>query len=188
MIDRLIDRFERLEGDALARTVAVGECGLDYRPGHDRERQRSILDAQLQLAVRLSLPVVLHCVHAHHDLLRLLDQHSLAPSMIHSFTGSPELARSYVERGHFVSFSGSVCNPRSTKTRAAAREVGAAHLLIETDSPDQTPLPHRPAINEPAFVRDVADTVARLRDATVESIAALTHANALRFMRIGGEG
>jgi TatD DNase family protein len=106
--------------------------------------------------------------------------------VLHSFTGSAQLAHEYTRRGHYVSFSGSITDPNARKVLDAVRAVPDEYLLIETDSPDQTPHDRRPATNEPANVRLVAEAVAHLRETDVQVIARTTFDNAVRVFDMQG--
>lgn len=167
--------------------VAIGECGLDFGPavekaGAPRERQVAVLQAHLALARRTGLPLVLHCLYAHAALLELVRAAPLPPSILHSWSGSAELAVQFCRAGHLVSFAGSITLPRARRPLESARAVPSDRLLIETDSPDQTPSPRRPARNEPAFLPDVAAAVAAARGEPVAEVAARTTANARRLL------
>ena len=160
---------------------AVGECGLDF--GFDREhhaRQARIFARHAQIAKAHDLPLVVHCVRAHGALLELLEQAGHPPAVIHAFTGSAELAARYCRHGHVLGFGGALTLPNVRRAREAVRAVPEAALLIETDAPDQTPFARRPAVNEPAFVVDVAQAVADARGETLEWVARVTDANARR--------
>lgn len=164
--------------------VAIGECGLDFSRAKSpelRAQQVAAFRGHAQLARETGLPLSIHCVKAHGTLLELLRERPLPPSAMHAFSGSAELAEQLTKLGHYISFAANVCIPNARRVLAAARAVPDARLLIETDSPDQTPPARRPAPNEPAFIVDVAARLAELRAASVEEIAARTMANARRL-------
>lgn len=168
--------------------VAIGECGLDFGPqvvgGAPRERQVAVLRAHLALARRTGLPLLLHCLYAHAALLELLRAAPLPASILHSWSGSAELAAQFCRAGHSISFAGSITLPRARRPAESARAVPADRLLIESDSPDQTPHARRPARNEPAFLADVAAAVAAARGEPLAELAARTTANARRLLRL----
>lgn len=175
----------RLEARLAARgPAAVGECGLDGRlePRVPWARQEATLRAQLALARRFDLPLIVHCVRAHPRLQALLREEPL-PSrglVIHGFSGSAELARWYVRRGVDLSFSGAVCAPAARRALEALREVPAERLLVETDAPDQAPHPAQ-GRNEPALLPRVVEAVARARGADIATVATVTADNARRL-------
>ena len=164
--------------------IAIGECGLDFSRGKSpelRARQVAAFRGHAELARETGLPLSIHCVKAHGVLLELLREQPLPPSAMHAYSGSAELAGQLAKLGHYISFAANVCIPNARRVLAAARAVPEARLLIETDSPDQTPPGRRPAPNEPAFIVDVAARLAELREQSIKAIAALTLANAYRL-------
>nr|WP_276603880.1 TatD family hydrolase [Nannocystis pusilla] len=169
---------------APAGLVAIGECGLDFGVGVPRERQVAVLRAHFALARATGLPLLLHCLKAHAAMLELLDEQPLPPSILHSYSGSAEMVPAYCRGGHAISFAGAITLPGARRPVLAARAVAADRLLIETDSPDQTPASRRPARNEPAFLEDIARAVAAARAEPLELVAATTTANARRLLRL----
>jgi TatD DNase family protein len=173
--------------DAPPRLRAIGECGLDFlraRTPESREHQLAVFRGHVELARATGLPLSMHCVGAHGPLLALLRERPTPPSVMHAFSGSAELARQFVAAGHYISFAGSVCLSNARKPIAAARAVPEDRLLIETDSPDQTPPDRRPADNEPAFVVDIARRLAEVRNVELADLARTTFANACRVFKI----
>lgn len=182
---RWLDRLQALLQARPKGLVAVGECGLDLaRKDIPLERQTTVLRRQIELARRHDLPLILHAVRCHHLLPSLLEELGAPPAILHSFQGHPQDAARYLARGDHLSFGGQITGPRPGKLADVVRQVPDHRLLLETDCPDQTPWSRRPALNEPAFLVDVAQTIARLRDVTVERLAASTTANARRAFRL----
>lgn len=184
--DRMVCALEAaLEEGARVRPVAVGEIGLDGA----RERRASLprqertFRSQLALARAHELPVVLHLLDAHGRALELLKQDGLpgAGGVVHSYSGSAELAREYLALGLYLSFAGPIGNPSARKLREAARKVPRERLLVETDAPFQTPLPHRPLANEPAFLVANVAALAQIRGEPADELAAFTEENARRL-------
>ncbi len=168
--------------------VAIGECGLEFgtaiEVGATRARQVAVLRAHLSEARRRGLPLLLHCLHAHAVLLEVLTEAPLPPSILHSWSGSADLALRFCKAGHYISFAGSITLPRARRPGESARAVPADRLLIETDSPDQTPFNRRPLRNEPAFLPDIAAAVAAARGESFAQIAEQTTDNARRVLRL----
>lgn len=167
---------------------AVGECGLDFGIDVERDRQIRVFQAQIELAVAHGLPLVIHCVKAHDVVLDLLGRHDVRPSVLHGWTGSAQLGERYWTQGHVLGFGGALTLPNVRRAAETARAVPADHMLIETDSPDQTPYDRRPALNEPAFVRDVAEVLASVRDVPLEVVAQQTATNARRVFGLEAPG
>jgi len=166
--------------------VAIGETGLDYHYDRSpRDVQRAIFESQLRLALRLNLPVVVHCREAYEDCLTVLEGHAGRGlrGVLHCFAGDQPTAEALVEMGFFISFAGPLTFPNAGNLREAARLVPMDHLLIETDCPYLAPQPVRGRRNEPAFVRYVAEALAALRGITFEEAAQMTCANARRLFR-----
>jgi len=165
-----------------------GEIGLDYHYDlSPREIQRDVFRRQLRGARSRGVPVVVHCREAWDDLRRIVREEwrGDAPGgVMHSFTGSPDAAREFVDAGFMVSFSGMVSFKNADALRETVRAVPPEALLVETDCPYLAPVPHRGRRNEPAWVVDVARSVADARGESFESVAASTTRNALRLLRI----
>ncbi len=172
-----------------SRAVAVGEIGLDSRiDGADLPRQSRLLAAQLEIAVELGLPVILHCRGAFEELIAALRNHGYgrraAPGgVVHAFSRGPELAERFIELGLHLGFGGAVTRPQS-RARRAAVTTPAGRLLLETDAPAIGLTGVQPQDVEPRHVRDVALALAALRGETVERVAEVTTANARTLFRI----
>lgn len=161
------------------RVVAVGETGLDYHYDHSpRDAQRRAFAAQLDMAGRHHLPVVVHSRSADDDMAAML-RDAGASVVLHSFSAGPDVLDVALECHTYVSFSGMVTFRSWTDTRAVTA-VSADRILIETDAPYLAPVPYRGKRNEPAFVREVAVRVAELRGVALAEVAQQTTANAVR--------
>jgi TatD DNase family protein len=168
--------------------VAVGEIGLDGM-GERRDslaRQERLFRAQLELANRHQLPVSLHVLRQHPRALAILRQ--IRPTrggVLHSCSASPELAAQYVALGLHVSFSGALTwHGGDNRARRAVASVPRDRLLVETDAPDQTPEPHRPRRNEPAFLVAIVAVLAQIWGVTFAEAACVTDANACRLFQV----
>jgi TatD DNase family protein len=181
--------------DALAqhradpRLVAIGEIGLDhFIPGHDPARQERFYAAQLALARRFELPVILHVRRSADTLLKHLRRGGVQGGIAHAFNGSAQQAAAFVALGFKLGFGGTVTFERSLQIRRLAAELPADCLVLETDSPDIPPhWLYRTKVerdagatmrNEPAELARIAETLAGLRGLSLEQLAALTTANA----------
>jgi TatD DNase family protein len=182
--------FEKI--DRLAhhpRVIAWGEVGLDY---HDepspRNVQQRVFRRQLEQARAAKLPLVVHCREAWRDCLAVLEQDWRARGLggiLHCFSGTLDEAKKGIAMGFLVSFAGNLTYPKAKNLRDVARELPLDRLLIETDAPFLAPQPHRGKRNEPAYVAEVARTLASVRDLAAEEIATVTAANFRRFFRLG---
>lgn len=167
--------------------VAIGEIGLDY--GGDsvsRDEQHAALRCQLRLALRLGLPVLLHCRRAFQDLLAIIREERVREvgGVMHAYSGSLEMAREFIREGLHISVAGTITWRNAVKPLQVAAHIPLEHLLLETDAPDMTPEPHRGRDNEPAFLRLIAEKLAAVRGVSVEEVAEGTTANAERLFRI----
>jgi TatD DNase family protein len=159
------------------KAVAVGETGLDtVRRYATPVEQRQLLDAQLELAEELELPVVIHNREADEETAAALEPFSGAV-VLHCFS-SPELAPLAAERGYYVSFAGNATYPKAAALREAATVIPLDRILVETDSPYLAPQPVRGRPNEPGNVVHTIRALAEARGETFDELAAATHANA----------
>jgi TatD DNase family protein len=158
------------------RVIAVGEAGLDYYYDHSpRDIQREAFAAQIQLAHQHDLPLVIHTRDAWADTFDVLRAEGMPTrTVFHCFTGGIDEARTCVELGAFLSFSGIVTFKGSIDVQDAARWCPLERMLVETDSPYLAPTPHRGRTNHPANVAHVARFVADLRDLPLATLAAAT--------------
>jgi len=158
--------------------VAVGEFGLDYRKHQpDRELQSKYFEAQLEIADKHELPVVIHSVYATEEVIQSLKKYPRLKGMIHSYSGSYEQALQLVKMGFYISFSGTITYDNAIKLRLVAEEIPLSSLLIETDSPDQPDADHFDQRNEPAFLANILSCLDMLREESKEQIAEQTAAN-----------
>ncbi len=167
------------------KVVALGEIGLDYHyDDTDKEVQQYAFDAQMQMADRLSIPVVIHDRDAHGDTMDTIRKYSKVRGVMHSFSGSAEMARQLASLGWSISFSGPVTYKNAAKVKEAAAIVPNEALLVETDSPYLPPVPHRGKTNYPGYVAYTVRALAEIRGVSEEEIANLTVNNAKRFFNI----
>lgn len=167
------------------KVVAIGETGLDYFHGQDKERQQHWLRIQIAAALTVGKPLIIHTRQALEDTLRLLTEEGAAAvgGVIHCFSEDWAAAARALTLNFYISFSGIVTFPNAPAIQEAARRVPADRLLVETDSPYLAPTPHRGKSNQPAWVRYVAASLAQLRGETLEQVAAATTANYFRLFQ-----
>jgi TatD DNase family protein len=170
--------------------LAWGEIGLDYHYDHSpREVQQRVFVEQLELARVARCRVIIHCREAWPDCLAILDQHWRSTGLggiFHCFTGTLEEARRGNEMGFMISFAGNATYPKAQNLRDVAAGVPLEFLLLETDAPFLAPQPFRGRRNEPAFVAEVARTLAPVRNLPAHELAAATAANFRRFFGLQG--
>lgn len=170
-----------------SKVVAIGEMGLDFYKADNTEQQRMVFEAQLAIASKLNLPVIIHCRDAATEVKEILQkwqdrEGGNLRGVMHCWGGTPEETQWFVDLGFYISFSGTVTFKNAKAIQASAAMVRSDRLLIETDCPFLAPVPKRgQKRNEPAYVRYVAEHVAQLRGETVEAIAAQTTQNACKL-------
>ncbi|MGE7136991.1 TatD family hydrolase [Luteibacter sp. NPDC031894] len=165
--------------------VAVGEIGLDfYVEGLDPERQRDLFHRQLQIAREHDLPVIVHARRAFEEVIHTLRRFGGLRGVVHSFSGSEEQARQLFDLGFHIGIGGPVTYDRAHRIHRVVTNMPLEWLLLETDAPDQPCAQRRGERNEPAYLRDVLATVARLRGESEEHVAARTTANAIGLFRL----
>ena len=184
--DRDLAKIERF---CESGAVAIGECGLDYHYDNaPREVQRDVFSAQLALAGRRGLPVVVHTRDAEDDTRSMVVEAGTAGvrGVLHCFTGTVALATAALEAGWFISFSGIVTFKRWTDD-AVLRLVPDDRLLVESDAPYLSPVPHRGKRNEPAYVALTIARVAAARGVPPDVLAERTAANARRLFGLAAD-
>jgi TatD DNase family protein len=172
------------------KVVGIGETGMDYHYEFaDRENQRKLFGAHLELAREVKLPVVVHCREAFEDVLGMVREAGEGiRGVVHCFSGGEEQARQFLEMGWYISFSGTVTFKRSDELRRAARYVGMDRILVETDCPYLSPEPVRKMkTNEPANVLYTAKLLAEMFGVSLEEFAAAVGRNAGSIFNFGLE-
>lgn len=165
------------------RIVAIGELGLDFYKAQNQAHQQHVFETQLAIAHQLHLPVIIHCRDAAETMATLLQSRWHAgqqvPGVMHCWSGTPEETQWFLDLGFYISFSGIVTFKNANAVKESAQMVPSDRLLIETDCPFLTPVPHRgKRRNQPAYVKHVAETLAEIRGTTVDAIAHQTTQNA----------
>ncbi len=165
------------------KLIAIGETGLDYFYVHSpKALQQKFLLRYLELAKETALPVIFHCRDAFADLFALTDEtYKGRPALLHCFTGSSEEAKQGLERGWMISFSGIITFKKSDALREVVKYVPLDRIVVETDAPYLAPQSMRSKVNEPAFIRETVETLARLKEISFDEAARATSSNARKF-------
>ena len=189
ILDGWYDELRRLARNK--KVVAYGEIGLDYHYNHSSpQEQRERFREQIQLARALRLPVIIHTREAQEDTIAILKEEraSEVGGVFHCFSGDAWLAKEALDLGFYLSFSGILTFQSAATLRDIAKTAPLDRLLIETDCPYLTPIPHRGKRNEPAYVALVAQKLAELHAETpgmsIETIGHITTENAKRLFKI----
>jgi TatD DNase family protein len=164
--------------------VAIGEMGLDYHYKLSPiEKQQEVFRQLLKLCQELNLPAIIHSREATKDTLTIIHEENQGKlkGVLHCFSGDLELARQGLELGLMISFTGNITFPKADLVRQAAKAIPLEKIMIETDCPFMAPQSFRGKRNEPAYVIQVAEKIAELKDLTIEQIAMATTQNAHFF-------
>ena len=177
--------IKMLEND---KVVAIGEIGLDYYYDNSpRDIQKKWFKEQINLALRLNKPVVIHSRDADKDTFDIIKsgvEEGGLTGVMHCYSGSVELAKEYLKLGFYISLGGPVTFKNARVPKEVAKEVALDRLLIETDCPYLSPEPYRGKRNEPMFVSYVAEEIAKIKGISIEEVAEVTTKNAKKLFGI----
>ena len=162
------------------KIVGIGEIGLDYYWDKSfNELQKEVFIKQVELANILNLPISVHDREAHKDTFDILTQHNRNSTIImHCFSGSVEFMKECIKQGWYIALGGVVTFKNAVKAKEVAKEVPLDKLLLETDAPYLTPVPFRGTTNQPAYVKYVAEEIAKIKELSFEEIDKVTTQNA----------
>lgn len=172
------------------KAIAVGECGLDFfifdkQGNHQQAKkaQQQLFSAQLALAQQYQLPVIIHSRKSLDLVLKEIRQYPDLCGVVHSFSGSQQQAHQLIDQGFYLGFGGSITYIRAKKHRYLVSSLPLDALLLETDAPDQPDAMHYGLRNEPAFLINIAQTVAELRGISLQEVAQATSNNAHQLFK-----
>ncbi len=171
-----------------ARVVAIGETGLDYyRLEGDLSWQRERFRQHIRASIQTQKPLIIHTRAAVDDTIAIMQQEKAeqAGGVLHCFTESWEMAEQALEMGFYISFSGIVTFKNAKQVKAVAQKVPLERLLIETDSPYLAPVPFRGKLNQPAYVKHVAEEIATLKGISLAEVEQQTTENFQRLFKLG---
>lgn len=167
------------------KVCAIGEIGLDYYWDTTyRDRQKEMFRAQIELALELNLPVIVHDREAHGDSLEIVREYPELRGVFHCFSGSVEMAQELLRRGWYLGFDGPITYKNAVRALEVIRVCPMDRILLETDSPYLAPVPNRGKRNDSRNLPYIAATVARIKDISVEAVAAQTMENGKRLFGI----
>lgn len=184
--DSLLPRIQELA--AHKKIVAIGEIGLDYYYDFSPpEKQIQAFKSQIELAIELNLPVIIHNRDSDKDMMEIITEYcgSGLKAQFHCFNSSLNDAFEYIKMNHFISFTGNITFKNRSDVRSVLEKINLDNLLLETDSPFMTPVPFRGKRNEPAYVKYVADKISEIHKIPLEEVARITSYNAFRLFGIG---
>ncbi len=184
MESELLD-IEALIKDKSNKCVCLGEIGLDYHyPDTDKEKQMKYFEAQMLLAEKLNIPVCIHDRESHGDIMEVIRRHPEVRGVLHSFSGSAEMAEELVKLGWMISFSGTLTFTNAKKPREVAARIPREFVMIETDCPYLAPHPKRGTLNHSGNLEYTNAVLASIWGITPEESAKITEDNAKRFFNV----
>ena len=190
VVPRHLDELAKLAQHP--KVIAWGEIGLDYFYDHSpRDVQQKVFREQMALAAQAKLPIIIHCRDAWSDCLNILNEvwrPTGLGGILHCFSSTLEDARRGIEMGFMISFAGNSTYPKAQNLRDIAKALPLENILIETDAPYLAPQPWRGKRNEPAYVAEVARTLASVRNCPAEEMASATAQNFRRFFGLARAG
>jgi len=169
-----------------SKVIGIGETGLDYfRLTGDLEWQRDRFRTHIRAAIESKKPLVIHTRNAAEDTLRIMREENakLVGGVMHCFTESLDVALKAIELGFYISFSGIVTFKNAISIKQVAQQIPLERILIETDSPYLAPVPFRGKINQPSYVKHVADEIAQLRNISLEEFSRVTTENFFQLFK-----
>lgn len=180
-----LDELRRLARQS--KVVAIGEIGLDYYWAENppREFQRQVFRAQLELALELDLPVIIHDREAHGDSLAIVKEYPALRGVFHCYSGSVEMAKELLDRGWYLGFDGPVTYKNARRTVEVAEMIPIDRILVETDSPYMSPVPVRGKRNDSHNVAYIVEKLAQIKGISSDEMAILTLANGKKLFGIG---
>ena len=171
--------------DSSNKCVCLGEIGLDYHyPDTDKERQMRYFVAQMEMARDLNIPVCIHDRESHADVMEIIRRYPEVKGVLHSFSGSAEMAEELVKLGWMISFSGTLTFTNARKPKEVAARIPHERVMIETDCPYLAPHPKRGTLNHSGNLEYTNATLASIWGITPEECARITENNAKRFFKI----
>lgn len=174
-----LQELEALLSMQREQVVAVGEIGLDfYIQEPDREKQILFFEAQLQLARQADLPVILHVRKAHDQVLAFLQRAGVRGGTAHAFNGNLQQAKRYIDLGFKLGFGGTLTYKNASKIQALAKALPLESIVLETDAPDMVVAAHKGERNSPAYLPEILQALAGLRNEPIQQLAEQTTANA----------
>lgn len=184
-IDAELFEIEAMILDPESKCVLLGEIGLDYHyPDTDKEKQMLYFERQMLLAEKLDIPICIHDREAHGDVMDVIRRHPNVCGILHSFSGSAEMAEELVALGYMISFSGTLTFTNARKPREVAARIPRESVLIETDCPYLAPHPERGTLNHSGKLAYTNATLAAIWGISPEECSRITEENAKNFLKI----
>ncbi|MGL4362617.1 MAG: TatD family hydrolase [Cellulosilyticaceae bacterium] len=183
MTEKNIDILKELA--KYEKVLAIGEIGLDFYYNHSEEEEQIYwFKKQLELAKEVDLPVIIHSRDASKMTYDIIEESGIKEGVIHCYSGSKELAEQYVKKGFYLGIGGALTFKNAKKTVEVVESVPLSHIVIETDCPYLTPVPHRGKRNDSSYLVHIVDKIAEIKGITSEEVAKITLENAKKLFRM----
>lgn len=181
--DQILDQMKDLARQP--KVVAYGEIGLDFfRNISPRQKQIDVFSRQMKIARELNLPIIIHDRDAHEEVLRMVEESGIRRGVFHCFSGDAEMAKKCVDLGFYISIPGTVTFDKTKNIADVVKKIPMEYLLLETDCPYLTPVPHRGKRNEPSFIVHTAKKVAQIKSLPWQDVARAAAANTKKIFGI----
>lgn len=165
------------------KILAIGEIGLDYHYSKDnKEEQIKLLELQLSLGEKYNKPVIIHSREATMDTINILKKYNVK-GVIHSFSGSLEIAKEYIKMGYLLGING-VVTFKNSNLKNTLKEISIDNIILETDSPYLTPEPNRGKQNSPKYILDIAKYLCEIYDLSLDELSRITNSNIKRIFNV----
>lgn len=180
------DAIETLESlSQHPKVVAIGEIGLDYYYDHSpRDIQKIWFKHQMDLAKKLELPIIVHSREAAAETFDMIQQSGLKHGVIHCYSGSAEMAKEYIKLGFYIGIGGTVTFKNARRSVEVVEQIPLESIVIETDCPYLTPMPHRGKRNDSTYLKYIAQKIGDIKDISIEKVADVTTKNAKALYRL----
>lgn len=168
------------------KVKAIGEIGLDYYwdENPDREIQKSVFRAQMKLAEKLQLPVIIHDREAHQDTLMIMKEFPSVKGVVHCFSGSVEFAKECVKLGYYIGITGVITFKNAKKLVEVVRDIPMESLLVETDCPYMAPDPYRGKRNKSDYIKYIIEKISKIKEMSYEEVELISKSNAEKMIKI----
>lgn len=181
------DEAKLIEQAKHKKVVAIGEIGIDlYWIKDNLDLQIEVFKKQLDLSLKLNLPVVIHLRNSAQEIYDVLKTYKGLKGVMHCFSEDLDWANKFMDLGFYIGIGGPVTFKKNVTTKTLVKEMPLDRLLVETDSPYLAPSPYRGKRNEPAYTKYVVEEIAKLRGLSIEEISDITTQNANRLFNLGG--
>lgn len=187
--DEYLELIKELIVKYKEKVVAIGEIGLDYHwYPKEKELQKEIFKKQIKLAKKLDLPIIIHARESYDDCYEVLCQEGYFKGVMHSFADDYKSAKRFIDKGMYIGISGPVTFKNGDNQKEVIKNIDLSKLVLETDGPYLTPVPHRGKRNESIYIKYIIEEISKIRNIEYKEIEKITDANSKILFKIGDLG